>query len=74
MTLREIVEAYLSGNGFDGLFNAREECACQRGDMFPCSGPHEDCAAGYKAPCPPECGEGHEFHIVAVKPETGRCG
>ena len=60
LTLRQMVEESLRAGGFDGLWNANAECACKRGDLFPCGEPGAECMAGYEQPC--DCGE-HNFHI-----------
>jgi len=46
MTLIEIVEKYLADNGFDGLYS-HQDCACKKGDLFPCGSPFDDCKPGY---------------------------
>jgi len=60
-TLSEIVRIFLDANGYDGLFN-NDDCACKTSDLFPCDEPKYDCQAGYKFPCPEDCGE-HDWHI-----------
>ena len=60
----EIVTEYLTAHGYDGLCNAAIDCACLVDDLMPCDSPERQCQAGYRVPCPPECGE-HEFHIQA---------
>jgi len=39
MTVKEIVEAYLEANGYDGLYTC--DCGCRIGDLMPC--PCEGC-------------------------------
>ncbi|NQU42715.1 hypothetical protein HQ520_05485 [bacterium] len=71
LTVLEIVSNYLSEHGYDGLYG--DECGCDLSTLMDCSGPPRLCCPGYKTPCPPECGEEHEFHIRPVshrdKPE-----
>jgi len=51
MNIREIVEAWLKKNGYDGLVG--ESCGCQIEDLMPCGEPLiEVCQAGYKINCP----------------------
>jgi hypothetical protein len=46
MTCKEIIEKYLTDNGFDGL--AGDECGCPIGDLTPCEIPCGDCVPGYE--------------------------
>lgn len=49
MTIKEILEAYLRKNGFDGLCHAPTECGCGLGDLIgPCEGAQPDCKPAYK--------------------------
>lgn len=67
MDVRAMVEAALAQGGYDGLYNPDADCACARGELFPCQADGvEQCHAGYIQPCPASCGE-HEFHIAAQK-------
>jgi hypothetical protein len=63
MNTKEIVEAWLRANGYDGLYS--DWCVCKLDDLFPC-GEVQDCNAGYFTDCPDpggcEC-EGQGFHI-----------
>ena len=59
---REIVRLYLVSNGLDGLYSKDGECACEHTDLAPCGEMQQDCIAGHKVPCPPDCGE-HDWHI-----------
>ena len=54
--IREIVEAWLKENGYDGLVND-EGCGCGLGqDFMPCDGENAYCQAAYRSECPsPEC-------------------
>ena len=71
-TLREIITAWLTANGYDGLYS--RECGCRLNDLIPCDEPDiNDCAAGYLAPCDPETcenGGGCEWHIGPKKPDV----
>lgn len=77
MNVKEIVDKYLVDNGFEGLFNADDECACEICDLAPCGAMNEECAAGYRVPCDADPDEGCEFgdtpddhfHMGAKKPE-----
>jgi hypothetical protein len=60
MKVIEIIAAWLIANDYDGLWNGNAECACELGDLVPCSCLSEDCRAGYKYDC--YCGK-HDFHI-----------
>lgn len=69
MTVKEIVIEHLKANGYDGLFNEWDKCACKLDDFIPC--PAEkviDCEAGYLKPC--DCGEDCDFHIGPKETET----
>jgi hypothetical protein len=73
MNLKELVEESLQKAGYEGLFNADIECACQLGDLMPCGEPNTDeCCPGYKATCDDRTceGFGHDghFHIAGQKP------
>lgn len=72
MNIQEIVKGYLIAHGYDGLFNDGGECSCELADLCPCPSDFENiahCQPGYKVlGCPPECGMGCKFHIVAEKP------
>ena len=77
MTIKEIVLAYLTKKGYDGL--AGDNCGCELSDLMPCCGPEVDvCEAGHKEPCPG--GDGcyangdHPWHIVPGKKRRGHGG
>lgn len=63
MTSGKIIESFLKENGFDGLFNTDNECACFLGDLFPCIDSFStECRPGYKAKCTKDCQhDGAEF-------------
>ena len=79
--VKEIVEAYLKENGYQGLCtNADDGCSCKRGDLFPCSGEWAlECVPGYRTICK-ECARHGECEferedwkpdcIQAEKPEV----
>jgi len=46
-----IVKQYLKDNGFDGLYNGDDECACVLDDLEPCGNMSSGCHAGYQFPC-----------------------
>ncbi len=69
-TVEEIVIEYLEANGFDGLYEPSESCACDMADLIACQDYCSGCVAGYKHLCPTDCGDpDHEFHISAEKPK-----
>lgn len=75
MTVREIIEKYLEDNKLDGLFSDGGECACEKGDLFPCGEPFEDCEPGIKKNCTEDCvHEGLEagWHIERVEIEKAK--
>lgn len=69
--LSQIVADALKAQGYDGLFNPDSGCACEFDDFMPCAEPSPECEAGYRGPCPDNCGE-HDFHIFIEKQEAGR--
>jgi len=69
MTVKEIIEAYLKENGYDGLFSQFAGCCCpvggiENGGDCLCV----DCVPGYRVPC--ECEDEDAFYIVPDKPEV----
>lgn len=48
MNIKQIIEARLVQDGYDGLFNINEfDCSCKLGDDFmPCDNPTPNCQAG----------------------------
>ena len=50
MRLKEIIQEYLTKHGYDGLYNAECECACENDDLFPCDGNISNCYPGYYIP------------------------
>lgn len=44
--VRDIVEAYLTANGYEGLWDG-EDCGCRLGDLIPCDGRIEWCKPAY---------------------------
>ena len=56
MTVKEILQKWLTDRGFDGLYN--DECGCYTDDLIPCCSSCESCMPGYKIKTP----EGHEFY------------
>ena len=59
-TVKEIVEEYITTNGYDGL--ASDVCACLVEDLMPCTDEStRNCQAGYKAQC--TCNNECDFHI-----------
>lgn len=73
-SVKDLIIHALKDLGYDGLFNADEECACAVEELCPCEGFQEDCCAGIKARCncnDDEDGEGldplHDYHINIKK-------
>lgn len=60
MEVIDIVKDYLEQNGYDGLFNSDNECACEVDDLAPCGEMSDYCRAGFKQAC--NCGD-HDWHI-----------
>ncbi len=46
--VQEIVVQVLNAEGYDGLYNADNSCACELGDLAPCGEMQPDCRTGYK--------------------------
>jgi hypothetical protein len=65
MTLKQIVQRWLTENSYDGLYHQDGECACATDNLMRCGEPGENCKAGYRQPC--DCGEGCDFHIGKEK-------
>lgn len=51
MTVIEIVKAYLTDNGYDGLYSEYGECACEISDLAPCCDAISSCHPGYRYIC-----------------------
>ncbi len=60
--VRGMIRAYLIANGYDGLTERDNKCACDLDDLVPCCF-LVNCIAGHKIDC--DCGEGCDFHIKA---------
>ncbi len=58
----DLVKQSLIARGYDGLYSEAGECACDTSDLAPCGEMQHDCIAGFKVPCPQDCGE-HDWHI-----------
>ncbi len=66
-TVKEIVEAYLKAEGFDGLFNDELDsyCSCRLGDLEPCDGAFlSGCQPGFIRYDGPG---GHQWTITAKR-------
>jgi hypothetical protein len=48
MNCKQMIEAHLMVNGYEGLFNQNVPCGCELSDLVPCDGEIADCEAGYK--------------------------
>jgi hypothetical protein len=48
MTVKMIVQEYLTKNGYDGLYNLDAPCGCLLGDLAPCGDILGACQAGYR--------------------------
>jgi hypothetical protein len=49
ITVKDIVQAYLIANGYDGLY--MEICGCHINDLFPCNEDFSKCHPGHKQKC-----------------------
>jgi len=67
-TVIQIITEHLISHGYDGLFNARNDCACVLDELEPCESIGGDCEPGYRVPC--DCGD-HDYHVQREKPTTG---
>ena len=65
MTIKDIVEVWLTAHGYDGLYWRGYCCGCKADDLMPCGETCEFCQPGYLQPC--TCEEGHDWHIGGVK-------
>ncbi|HDZ62542.1 MAG TPA: hypothetical protein ENH40_05295 [Nitrospirae bacterium] len=68
--VKNIIEVYLTSQGYDGLYNSDGECGCELGDLFPCDESPINCIPGVKSQCTEECQhEGREggWHMGKVK-------
>lgn len=51
MNAFDILKDWLATHGYDGLYNASEECGCVLDFLNPCGECSNDCLAGYKIEC-----------------------
>ena len=79
VTVFDIIKGYLVANGFDGLFNDDNGCACELRDLLRCQDYYDDCEPGYKTPCDGPygddpnklwCGGDCGFHISPNREEA----
>jgi hypothetical protein len=49
MNVHQIVEKYLTDNGYDGLCLPEQECGCHISDLFPCGSDPSQCQPGHRA-------------------------
>jgi len=71
MNAKEILKAWLTERGYDGLWNSEQECACLLGDLAPCESDPGNCEPGYKVTCVhPRCDFCREsgWHMQPQKP------
>ena len=61
----EIVKAYLKENGFDGLRNDVDGCACSLDDLAHCGEMRQDCTAGYLVKAPSCCD--YDYYVCDSK-------
>ena len=51
-TLYRVIEEGLKKTGYEGLYNDRLTCGCERNDIAPCKEPDmEHCLPGYRRTC-----------------------
>jgi hypothetical protein len=55
VTVHDLVKEWLASHGYDGLYDADDECGCTIDDLAPCDGINKDCTPGYKVR---ECADG----------------
>ena len=57
VSVKDIVEAFLANEGYDGLCNPDVSCGCGLEDLVPCGEISMDCRAAYrrKLPCGEDC-------------------
>ena len=48
ITVIEIISDYLRNNGYDGLYNAHDNCGCGKDDLSPCYDNPFQCKPAYK--------------------------
>lgn len=75
MNVYEIIQDWLTDNGFDGLYNEELNCGCEISNLAPCDFLCTDCEAGYKVLCTEKCEHEFEFkpgnwHIQKSKPSS----
>ena len=54
MNCQQIIEKYLTDNGYDGLCHADPPCGCLMGDEYPflaCGEAFDECVPGYRQEC-----------------------
>ena len=47
MNVKEIIQAWLKTNGYDGLYHDYLECGCTIDDLMPCNSCLDECEPGY---------------------------
>ena len=67
MNIRDMIKQFLKENGYDGLCNCDNDCACLKDDIAPCGEICGDCFAGYYRKATEE--EEYDFYIELKKPE-----
>ena len=50
MNVGNILKEYLETNGYDGIYNPCEECACLPNDLAPCGSLQPECRPGHFDP------------------------
>ena len=74
MTVKDMIKAYLTEHGFDGLYG--DDCGCKVDDIAPCGKIKGNCETGYLLLYDELCNYGrYDFHI-GPKPnaEINPCG
>ena len=70
MNCKDIVEAFLKANGFDGLVQVDHECGCSinKGDLFDYCDYNGECEPAYEIDCS-QCDKSRGCNICSENPD-----